>query len=435
MAIKPSPIARLMKPGSFLGAVSSLVSAGAVGQLVLIAVMPLVTRLYTPEEFGIAAVFGALLGLLLMVATLRYELAIGLPRNDGHAQLLVRLALMLAVATGVLVLALVAVARAPISAMLGVPEMAELLWLLPFAVVGAAGYRIFNFWALRQGSFGLIARTRVIQPIANAVTQVVAGFAGLGALGLAGGQAIGSVVGVASLSRNFRGWRVPAQREFKQIFLLSRRHSRFPRLDVPAALIDALSVQLPNLLLVILFNPIVAGWYLLADRAIVNPLSLVGQAVGQVIYARSREDIASGRLAAVITRIVAILSAGIILPGIAIIALAPMVFAFVFGAEWREAGLYASILFAGFAAQFVYSAISMALPATNGQHLNLAINIGLLIAKSIALYHGYLNESALTAIIGFSAVTFIGNFLAIGVVIAHVRRQPFVPTDAGLKET
>ena len=435
MVDKPNLIARVMQRSSFLSAVSSLVSAGAVGQLILIAIMPIVTRLYTPEDFGIAAVFGALLGLLLMVATMRYELAIGLPRMEGHARLLVGLALILAVATSIIVLTVVAIARAPIAVMLGVPEMAELLWLLPFAVVGASGYRVFNFWTLRQGGFGLIARTRVIQPIANAATQIGAGFAGLGALGLAGGQAIGSIVGVATLSRNFRGWRVPIRSEFQRTFVLSRRHSRFPLLDGPAALIDALSVQLPNLLLVILFNPTVAGWYLLADRAIVNPLSLIGQAVGQVIYARSREDIALGRMAGVISRIVAILSAGTILVGAPVIALAPTIFEFVFGAEWRVAGLYASILFVGFAAQFVFSAISMSLPATNGQHLNLLINISLLVVKFIALYHGYTNGNALTAIIGFSAVTFIGNILAVGIVIAHVRRQSSVRTGTGYKET
>lgn len=409
-----------------MGAVSSLVSAGAAGQLVLIAVMPLVTRLYAPGEFGVAAVFGALLGVLLMVASLRYELAIGLPHSDKHAQLLVRLSLGLATLSGFMVLLIIAAWRDPIARAFQVPEMAGLLWLLPFAVVGAAAYRVFSFWTLRQGGFGVIARTRIIQPTANAVTQIGAGLAGLGALGIVGGQVVGSIVGVTSLSQKFNGWNVPNARERTQIALLARLHSRFPRLDVPAALVDTLSVQLPNLLLAMLFSPAVAGWYLLADRAVVTPLSLVGQAVGQVIYARSRHDVAEARMPAIITKIVKVLSIAVVLPGIGLILSAPPVFEFVFGPEWREAGIYASILFVGFAAQFVYSAISMALPATNGQHLNLLINAGLLTSKFAALCHGYLHGSALIAIVGFSLVTFFGNILAIFAVLAHVRRQPTV---------
>jgi O-antigen/teichoic acid export membrane protein len=210
--------------------------------------------------------------------------------------------------------------------------------------------------------------------------------------------------------------------ELRRWRTVARRYIRFPKFDVPAAFADTLSLQLPNLILASLFGPVIAGFYMLADRAIVVPLALLGQALGQVIYSRSRETVADGSMLTMVVRTVKVLGSGVALFAVFSVPLGPLLFATVFGEEWRGAGLYASILFLGFGAQFVFSSISVALPASGGQHLSLAVNAMLLAVKSAALYFGYIRGSALDAIIAYSAVTVAGNALAIAVVIAHLER-------------
>lgn len=407
---------------SFLRSVSALVSAGVVGQAILLAIMPLVTRLYTPTDFGVAAVFGALLSTLLMATSLRYEMAIVLPRFDRQAQVIMRLALLLTLASAAIVLVIVAIWRAPISRMLRVPGLEGLLWVLPLAVVGAGVYRVFNFWAVRRRDFGLIARTRIWQPSANAATQVIAGILGSGPLGLIAGQVIGLIVGSKSLARGARVRARLDRTEWRRIRGAARRYARFPKFDVPAAMVDTLSQQLPNLLLALLFNPAVAGWYMLAERTIAAPMTLISQAVGQVVYAKSRDDAITGSLLTSTVKIVALLGLGVAVVGILFVPLAPMLFDHVFGREWENAGLYSAILFFGFAAQFVYSSISLTLPATNGQHLNLVIHVILLTVKLLALLYGYMQSNALAAIIAFALATFVGNVVAIAIVLLHLRR-------------
>jgi O-antigen/teichoic acid export membrane protein len=399
-----------------------LVSAGGAGQLVLLAAMPVATRLYEPGDFGVAAVFGAIMSALLMISSLRYEMAIALPRTDEHAQVLVRLCVALTLIAGVLTLAAVAFWRGPIASLLGVPQLAPVLWLLPLAVVGAGVYRIFSFWAVRREAFGLIARTRVLQPLSNAAVQVILGVIHAGPVGLVAGQLAGTAVGGTSLARGARLWVYPRRVELRRWRTVARRYIRFPKFDVPAAFADTLSLQLPNLILASLFGPVIAGFYMLADRAIVVPLALLGQALGQVIYSRSRETVADGSMLTMVVRTVKVLGSGVALLAVFSVPLGPLLFATVFGEEWRGAGLYASILFLGFGAQFVFSSISVALPASGGQHLSLAVNAMLLAVKSAALYFGYIRGSALDAIIAYSAVTVAGNALAIAVVIAHLER-------------
>lgn len=411
----------LSAPDSFTRPVSALVSAGAVGQVVLLSVMPLVTRLYTPADFGVAAVFGALMATLLMVTSLRYEMAIVVAGSDRQAELLVRLSLILNLASALAVLTIIAIWREQIAQVLGSPEISAVLWILPLALVGGGAYRIFTFLAVRRKAFGLVATTRIWQSIAIALTQVGAGFVGAGAVGLIASLILGSVVGSRHLARGTRMVQPLWKKEWLQFRMLARRFARFPRFDAPAALIDTLSVQLPNVLLLLFFGSTVAGWYLLADRAIVTPLSLIGQGIGQVIYSRSLKDLKSGTLLFSTKRVVKVLGIGVLLFGVIVVPSSPLFFRIVFGDQWYNAGIYASFLFFGFAAQFIYSSISTVLPATNGQHLSLFINLMLLTAKIAALCYGFMEASATTAIVAFSAVTFIGNVVAIGVVLWHLR--------------
>ena len=54
-------------------------------QAIPIAISPILTRLYTPEEFGIFALYIAITAILTILVTGRYELAIMLPKEDEDA--------------------------------------------------------------------------------------------------------------------------------------------------------------------------------------------------------------------------------------------------------------------------------------------------------------------------------------------------------------
>lgn len=413
---------RRLSGNSFLRSVSTLAVAGAAGQAIFLATLPVVTRLYNPADFGVAAVFGALLSTLLMATSLRYEMAIVLPRSDRQAEVLTRLALFLTMLSAAIVLFFVVVWRAPIVRMLNLPDMEGLLWALPLALVGGGAYRIFSFWAVRKESFGLIARTRIWQSLANAVTQVSVGAVSSGPTGLIAGQIVGLALGSKSLSRGALVRTRFDRDEWHRIKKAARRYIRFPKYDLPAALADTIGVQLPNLMLAILFSPAVAGFYMLAERIILTPLSLISQSIGQVIFAKSKHHIAEGNIIKFTARISTFLGLGVIAIGILFVPFAHIIFGYVFGPQWNSAGYYSSILFFGFAAQFVYSSISLTLSATNGQHLNLIIHVILLVGKSLALLYGYVQSSALVAIVALALVMFIGNVLAIAITLYHLRK-------------
>ena len=408
----------------FLSGVIRLVSATAVGQAILLLATPLITRLYTPEQLGLLAIFMAIMAVIVVVSSLRYELAIPLPSNDGSARQVLFVAISFNWACALLSLLAVAFFHNDIAKLSKAPELSQLLWLLPIGVLLGGGYKSFNYWAIRKKKYAQIGRTKVLQSVANVATQIAAGIAGLGAFGLILGQLIGQTAGVIRLATGTRmraKYSVASLRSIRTKVML-RRYSNFPKYDTPAALVDVLSVQLPNLLLVSLFSPAVGGLYVLAERVLSAPMGLVAQAVGQVLFGNCRESLKNGSLERLVVKIVFALFAIVLIPSIIIFFYAPDIFSVLFGENWRESGNYASWMVLGLSVQFMYSPISMVLMATNGQKVNLFIHFFMLVAKAGAIYIGYSAGSPLLSVIGFSGVGVVGYLGAVVIIWFRARR-------------
>lgn len=410
----------------FFRGVAVLASANAAGQFVSLAVAPLLARLYTPNDFGILAIFIAVMSMVLVGSSLRYELAIPLPRRERDAESLLIIALTINVFSALIVLVAVLLFREEVASWTGTPDLANVLWLLPIVILVAGTYKALKFWSIRSRGYGRIAKTRINQSIANATAQVLGGLAGLGVWGLVIGQAIGQSVGVRRLSSNLnlvKFARELTRRKLRSKALI-RRHRRFPAYDVPAALLNTGSVQLPNLLLAVLFTPVIAGFYYLADRVLARPMTMLSQAVAQVLYGDMRSLLIAGQARRRCSQLLLVMVVVGLPPTLAFFFYAEPIFVWVFGEEWREAGVYAAWLVIGLLIQFLYSPISMALMATDDQSTNFMIHLLLSSLKLSALLIAYLFDSEVVAIIGISAATALGYGCGIYFVLFRLSRYP-----------
>lgn len=412
-------------PNRFLRTALVLASANVMGQFLLLAITPIVSRLYTPSDFGIFAVFGALLGVVLVASSLRYELAIPLMRNDSSARSVLTSALEFNVLTSLGLLVVILFWARDFARAFQVPEAANYLFILPIGVLAGGTYRAANMWALRKGEIKSIAQTKLVQSATNGGLQLGLGFLGAGALGLIVGHTVGFAAGGFRLLRNagFNVRGIVSSQKRKRGGMILIRHRRFPMFDAPAALVNTLNVQLPNLVLGIMFSPAVAGIYFLAERVFTTPMAFASQALGHSLLASSRELVGKGGMLRQATLMAGVLTALVAVPTLVVMLTGEHIFAWVFGESWRDAGIYAGWLVAGYSAQFVYSSISTSLTATSGQGVNLAIHTCLLAAKSAALLVGYRIGSPMAAIISLSVVNVVGNSLAVFAILAHLSRS------------
>lgn len=349
---------RLLPTNRFARSVTILAGGTAAGQALLVLAAPILTRLYTPEDFGLLAVFAALLAVISVIASLRYELAIPLPEDDLEAAHVVALGLILVACMATASAALILAFSGQISKLLGVPAMAGLFWLLPPAILLSGAYGVFSYWATRTKAFPAIAQTRLVQAVATLALQI--GGYGLGALGLILGQAVGQGAGAGRLGaialRQNRG--VFAQVRPGGILLVAQRYRKFPIYSSWNALLNTAGTQLAPLMFAAYFGAAMVGLYALALRVISIPVSVVGQAVGQVFFSEAPAARRKGDLKVLVEGLHARLAMIGALPLAILVFFGPELFEIVFGAQWRSAGVYAQWMAPWIYLQFQWSPLS-----------------------------------------------------------------------------
>ena len=337
---------RLRYPsGTFGHGVLTLASGTAGVQALYLVCLPILTRLFSVHQMGDLTVFQALLSLLLVIAALRYEVAIYVSHDDREAINVLGLSVVavflssLVFATGFFIL----------SVTTDLPEQYAvvtrywgLLWL---GQIGAGLALVLTQWTLRQRSFANVAAARVSQVFCQLVTQLTLGVAGFGGAGLLIGDVVGRMAGAVTLAvRLLRRERdLLGAIRVRTMIRDARVHAGYPIYSTPAALLNTVTLQLPPILFLFMFGQHVAGWFGLMIRVCSAPMMLIGKSVSDAYAAEFsrllREDPAALKpLFGRTFRKLALLG---LAPLCVIVAAGPWLFGLVFGADWAEAGLYA----------------------------------------------------------------------------------------------
>ncbi|MEJ2717850.1 MAG: lipopolysaccharide biosynthesis protein [Deltaproteobacteria bacterium] len=416
-----------ISPGAlFARNVSMLAGSRALAYVVVLAASPILTRLYTPEDFGVLAVFVAILGLMLTIASWRYEIAIPLPRDEAVAANLLTLTLIILAGMSALFSVGMVFVGEKLIVWTKTPALRPYLWLLPVSLAAAGLYQVFNYWALRRKAFTKIAHTRLAQGLGTVASQLSIGLAFLGPLGLLVGDAVGRAAGSGTLASLV--WR-EREKIFKQVtrrgmIAAAQRYRRFPLLSGGSGLLNTGGLILPPLLLAAFYGPAVAGLFALAMKVICMPTVLLGEAVGQVFMSEGTRTLRESPedLGMLFRKTATVL----LLVGPAPICLssfiAPQAFALVFGESWRAAGEYARFLAFPFAASFVVNPLTPMFDILERQDWELAWVCGRLALVVGGLFAAHaLGFSARSAVMIYSATMLIGYLANLTLVAAAVR--------------
>ncbi len=414
-------LARLPQ-NAFVRSAALVASGSVVGQAIMVAVAPVLSRLYQPADFGAFAVFASTVGILAIIASLRYEIAIPLPPNEREAWALARLALAAAAVVSGLLLISVWVWGPHYMAVFGISsDQTILIYLIPIGIVLTSLYQISNYLIIRQGRHELLAKGKILQGGTAATLQTGLGYTPLGPAGLAIGMMLGrfaaSIYALASLNKT--------SGKSVGLMVVARRYIRFPKLALPSGAINALSVEMPLLLGSYLYGTDTAGFYALAQRVVVTPLSMIGKSIAQVYMSALGERVRERDPAAIllftgVARRLFLLGA---VPFLLLGLLAPSLFGIAFGERWYASGILVRILAPAFLAQFVVVPLSQTLNFISRQDYQLAWDIARFagVAGSFALAY-WLGLNYIFAFAAFSILLTLAYAVLYLVMLTALRR-------------
>ena len=376
---------------AFLKDVLKLSAGTLLGRSITIISLPVVTRLYSPEEFKLLAVYLSVISILSVIACFRLEIAIPLAKNDEDAVNLQLLALLVLFLFVSLVTAAVFLRPDEAAQLIGQPTIAPFLWLVPVGTAMVGSYAIFQFWATRLRRFGEISRTRIGQAVVGSATLLSLGWAGVAPLGLLLGNTLNTGAGGLSLGLSaLRRDRVLYERvSITRMRAAFSSYYRYPVYSTPEALFNVAGLQVP-ILIIAAQGGDEAGFILLAIQVMTVPMTLLGGSVSQVYMSRLPEEFRKGMVAPftfdIVSRLLLIGAGPILLIG----ALGPIIFPKIFGAQWTQAGEMLFWLAPWMVLQFIVSPVSTVMLVVGKQSAMLALTtIGLMLRVGATLFAPY----------------------------------------------
>lgn len=404
-------VKRIFLQGEFNRNVLTLVTGTGLAQVIPLAVTPILARIYSPEQFGVFALVFAVASSLSVVATGRYELAIMLPRKDVDAINIAALSIAINFVVSFLLLAGIWWFHESLSKALGNPSMSTWLYFVPLVVLLNGIYLNFNYWSNRKKLYFLMANRRVIQSAGTAAVQLGLGVLSASAGGLVVGSISGQTIAAGMMAKKVHQhspnlWRGIDRRK---MWALAKRYKNCVQYLVPAHTLSAVSIQFPSIFINATFGLAALGFFMLAERVVGSPLSLVSGSIGDVFRQQISQSFLAGKhcrreFLSTLKKLVVIATP----PFLVLLFFAPVLFATLFGEKWRVSGEYAQLMCPMFFLRFICNPLSVvALIAQKNKYELLWQGALLMLLVAAGLSHQYFPLDAKKFLVVFTIINCI----------------------------
>jgi O-antigen/teichoic acid export membrane protein len=348
-----------------------LLSGTMIAQAIPILVSPMLTRLYTPENFAGLAILMAWFNPLSYLASGRYEIAVLLPKEDTEAIKLVRVSSLWSIGVSliILIISVFYFVLHPLP-LASIPNK-TVFFALPFLIFFVGNFQPINYWLQRKKQFKSIAINKIIQ------TSVVIAFTILFAFlypssGLTLGYCFGWVAMAAiSFYYLFKDKIIPFQFNWKEIIEMAKKHKEFPIFNGLPSILNSLTLSIPVFLMAYYYGKENTGYFNLTRQILFVPTSIIATSFSQVFFERIVSQKNKGMSVVEdykkMINILALIALAFTIP---LLIGGPFLFAFIFGKTWSVSGSFAQIIVLSTALQFIVLPLGAVLQTFNKVKLN-----------------------------------------------------------------
>ncbi|MCW8856264.1 MAG: oligosaccharide flippase family protein [Kangiella sp.] len=374
---------------SFIQNVVTLMTGTSLAQLISLLLVPVISRLFTPEDFGAAALFLSLGMILATGGSLRFDQAIILPDKDSVALKLFVLCIasLLASAALFLIVAIVFTYYFPDASW--IKTLGVWLYVVPVqGVLLGISYCLVSLH-MRAQQYKIIAASQISRYTVTPLGRIAIG---LCCGSSTGGLIIGLFGGLLS-AIGLMYWRLKDSftniSRYTDITVLkatAKEYKDFPLHSTPAALVFVISENMTILLFGFLYPSSIVGYFALGYRVIQAPVGVICESVRKVFLVKaSRLATQHMRLRSILIKAVLGMAAVGIIPSLVLMAYGEEIFSLLLGSKWVTAGLYAEILAPWLFTIFIAIPMTTTFIVMRKQNLWLKLQLSILFFRVVAM--------------------------------------------------
>jgi len=382
-------ISKLKPKSEFTRNVLTLMTGTTIAQAIPIAISPILTRIYTPEDFGVFALYMSLLMIFGNLAAGRYEMAILLPKNNRDAKHIVVVAIILSFITSLIFFFLIVLFHKEIMGVLENNNISIWLYLLPLNIFLFSVASILYYWYNRKKEYKTLAHNQILKSSMQGIVNLLVGYFSKITAGLISGTLLGTFISVIYLFKKVKNDFDKFIFSKYRAILLLKKYQKFPKFLILSNFLESLSNQLPILLISSFFGITIVGFYALSQRIVKIPLMFMGSSISSVFRQKaSKLLVTTGSCRVLYLNTLKKLFILGTIPFIIFYFIAPDMFRVIFGEEWKVTGEYAQLLTPLFYLEFIIYPLRIMFIVAEQQAYTVYIQIYAIISVFIAFAVG-----------------------------------------------
>ena len=354
---------------SFLRNVITLSAGMGLASFISFCFLFILTRLFTPEEFGKWDVFMRIIQLVAILFTLRLEMTIVLPKDQKEATKVSLLSLVILSLLSFLSLIIFFLFHDYFNSLIGNHFDSWWLILIPFGGFFLGFYNILLNWNSRFENYKKISKSNVIHSFVSSPLSAALYF--LGTLGLILGQIFARVIAIYFLIHNFFSEikKIKFSEFFNSSKNLIKKYKSFPLFEIPQSLLQRFSNDIIFYFTAFAFGGATVGILSVSEKILAKPLNIISESFKVAFY--QRLTIEKNKTTFFLKSVLGMFFFGVL--AVCLIYFIPVdAFKFLLGDnDWVKVGLYIKIISPLVLSRFVFVMASGAIAYRLKNHITL----------------------------------------------------------------
>lgn len=397
---------RILKGNRILSNILMVSGGTLFAQIFAIITTPVITRIYTTEEYGILTTFNSVLSILGIAGALKFELAIPIADDEKSAFQCFIISILALFFTTFIIFSGLFVGGREVLEYLGAENLYNYCWVIPIGIFLVQYFAIVIQYSYRERNFKRISGTTIKQSIIGNTAKILFGLLNIGPIGLLLSRIMSDSVGAFSLTKSI-AFSESKELTKESLIRTAKRYKRFPLFQLPSTIIGQVALNLPVFYIGKIYDSSTIGSFGLANTVVNLSMDLVGKSVGNVFYSEAAKLAKTNpvELKSLSNSIIKKMTILGLVPLIFLLFGGKMFFRIAFGSQWEISGTFASILSIGIFFSFVLSPISRVYEVYEKQVCGLILNC--LNLAMTALFFGvaqYMNLTVYTTLAGYTII-------------------------------
>ncbi len=366
-----------MRLNKFIGDSFLMILSSGIAQVILIITTPIITRLYSPTEFGEFTIFSNIAMILIPIINARYDLLIVNTKNDRSANILSQISFLIS-----LLILLILISIFAISAWLYPNFILDFIFIIIMLFLVSLT-NIFTNYLNKERKYKVLSLINVFRAGSMALLQIIFGLLALGSLGLIIGFSLSYIAGITLGYKTFKKHFniVRDKEETKALFLENKNQLVY---STPSILLNSLSFSVVVFFIGILYTNTEVGIYGMAIRVLGIPVTIISLGLSKIFMQQANDYyIEHGNFRNLLLKFSSILVIVSIILYVPLYLFSEELVNILLGHSWVDAITVIKIVIPLFVIRLIVSTVSLSVIVLQKQQLELILQALFLIGTTV----------------------------------------------------